>query len=199
MKYEEIHELLERYWEGETSLEEERKIKEYFHTGRIDERLRPLAPMFQAFKEEQEVKLASKAKTVTMRPQMYQWATAASIALLLVAGWWMMRDEKQESAIAAAPGIGATQTEAPIAAEQAPNAMVSVEKREAPKPLPRKKSTGNRQKQKPAIDPETARAMEEIKAALALVSSKLDQGRSEAVKGASLLETMEKVPKRKAG
>jgi hypothetical protein len=41
-------------------------------------------------------------------------------------------------------------------------------------------------------------AMAEIKAALALVSSKLDNGQNQAIKGASYLEAMEKVPKRKA-
>ena len=103
MKYEKIHELLDRYWEGETSLEEERSIKEYFNAPGIDERLRPLAPMFQAFSEEQTVQLASKTKVVPMRPQMYQWAVAASLALMLAAGWWMLREGETVKAVAGIP------------------------------------------------------------------------------------------------
>ena len=63
----------------------------------------------------------------------------------------------------------------------------------------RKKASKKSARTAPAIDAETAMAMAEIKAALALVSSKLDKGRSEAIKGASHLEAMDKVPKRKAG
>lgn len=198
MKYEKIHELLDRYWEGETSLEEERSIKEYFNAPGIDERLRPLAPMFQAFSEEQTVQLASKTKVVPMRPQMYQWAVAASLALMLAAGWWMLREGETVKAVAGIPAAESPQTTVPAVAPE--KSLTATGKKEIEKALPPiKKNPWKPRKPKTAIDPETARAMAEIKAALALVSSKLDKGRNEAVKGASLLEAIEKVPKRKAG
>ena len=78
-------------------------------------------------------------------------------------------------------------------------ALVSAEKANPDPVVPQKKNPSKRNKPKPAIDPETARAMAEIKAALALVSAKLDKGRNEAVKGATYLDAMEKVPKKKAG
>ncbi|MBC7774815.1 MAG: hypothetical protein H7246_05190 [Phycisphaerae bacterium] len=199
MKYEEIHEMLDRYWEGETTLEEERRIKTYFNSGGIDERLRPIAPLFQALREEQTVQLATKAKAVSLRPQMYQWAVAASLALLLAAGWCMFRGEN-----ARAPIANETPTELPKTIEspivETPQKSLAVAEKTIPKPiLPPKKSPHKRDKPKPTIDPETAQAMAEIKAALALVSSKLDKGRTQAVKGASYLDAMEKVPRRKAG
>lgn len=198
MKYEEIHELLDRYWEGETTLEEERRIKTYFSAGPIDERLQSVAPMFQALREEQAVQLVSKAKAAPMRPQIYQWAVAASAALLLTAGWWMLRETP-------APLVEQTPVEQPKKLENQPveipqNAVVQTEipvKPSAPKKInqPRR----NKPRQEPAIDTETAQAMAEIKAALALVSSKLDKGRNQAVKTATYLEAMDKVPKRKEG
>ena len=66
-------------------------------------------------------------------------------------------------------------------------------------PILKRKSPPRKPKSTPEIDPETAQAMAEIKAALALVSAKLDKGRIQAVKGASFLEAMEKMPRRKEG
>jgi hypothetical protein len=199
MKYEEIHEMLDRYWEGETTLEEERRIKTYFNSGGIDERLRPIAALFQAMREEQTVQLTNKAKAVSIRPQMYQWAVAASVALLLAAGWWMFRGENPRATMAIE-----TPTEVPKTIQspmvETPQKSLAMVEQTTNKPiLPPKKSPAKRDKPRPTIDPETAQAMAEIKAALALVSSKLDKGRSEAVKGATYLDAMEKVPRRKAG
>jgi len=199
MKYEEIQEMLDRYWEGESTLEEERRIKIYFNSGSIDERLRSFSPMFQAFREEQAVQLATKAKAVSMRPQKYQWAVAASILLLLSAGWWMFGDENSN-----APIVNNAPAELPKVMEnqvvEAPQkSLAEADKPVADIPLPKKKNPPKRVKPSPTIDPETAQAMAEIKAALALLSSKLDKGRNEAIKGASHLEAMDKVPKRKEG
>lgn len=202
MKYEEIQALLDRYWEGDTSLEEERRIKAYFNAGQIDARLQSFAPMFQAFREEQAVQLITKAKIAPMRPQMYQWAAAASIALILAAGWWMYQaEDKGTDPMANQTPVDTLKQVAP---DQVPetqsqsNTLALVEKKAPIRPIKRR-TPSTPSKPKPSIDPETAQAMAEIKAALALVSSKLDKGRNEAVKGATYLEAMDKVPKRKAG
>lgn len=41
-----LDDILLRFWEGETSLEEEKVLKEYFRSGNIDESHRPFAPYF---------------------------------------------------------------------------------------------------------------------------------------------------------
>ncbi|MFN0215730.1 MAG: hypothetical protein ACKVT2_15840 [Saprospiraceae bacterium] len=200
MKYEEIQELLNKYWEGETSLEEERRIKTYFNSTGIDKRLEAFAPLFQALRQEQEVKLNTKTKILPIRHTQYYWAMAASVVLLLTAGWWIYREQQASTPIASqAP------TELPKTPEQAiqlENNQKAVAQIDKPRSVPaqsKKNQAPKRKKATPSIDPETAQAMAEIKAALALVSSKLDKGRQEAIKGASYLETMDKVPKRKAG
>lgn len=197
MKNEEIFDLLDRYWEGETTLEEERRIKAYFSAGAIDERLRDVAPLFQAVREEQALQLAAKAKPVAMRPQLYQWAVAASVALLLCAGWWMLNRSKPNAPVAQQlPAVKQPSAEElPVLEKQHPELVAE----SAPKSVnvpPKKKKKA---KPAPQVDPETAQAIAEIKAALALVSAKLDKGRNQAVKNASYLEAMDKVPKRKEG
>jgi hypothetical protein len=196
MKYEEIQEMLDRYWEGETTLEEERRIKTYFNSGKVDRRLQTFAPMFQAFREEQAVQLTTKAKTAAIRPQMYQWAVAASGALLLAVGWWMLQDAKTAAPMAEKAPIETPKNIETPTVESPRESVVLRDKLPSKSIEPKRKK---RAKPSPSIDAETAQAMAEIKAALALVSSKLDKGRSEAVKGASFLEAMDKVPKRKAG
>ncbi|MFN0034773.1 MAG: hypothetical protein ACKVUS_06895 [Saprospiraceae bacterium] len=199
MKYEQIQELLDHYWEGETTLEEERRIKAYFHSGAIDERLRSVAPMFQALREEQAVQLAAKAKALQIRPKMYQWAVAASAALLLGVAWWMFREGKP-----AAPMAVQTPTEQPKAVEEKvgevpQNTLAASETPSLKTTPPKKKSPRKRAKPTQEIDPETAQAMADIKAALALVSSKIGKGRDQAIKGATHLDAVDKVPKRKDG
>lgn len=199
MKYEEISALLDRYWEGESSLEDERAIKAYFQSGMVDERLATVAPLFQAIKQEQALQYTSKAKSASMRPQMYHWAIAASVALLIGAGWWMLRDtapqgNPTELATTKPQKDAVPQHAQPI--ETKPESPTALPKEVlAERPAPKKKRKPKAQAD-PEIDPETAQAMEEIKAALALVSSKLGKGRSQAIKGALYLESVEhKLPR----
>ncbi len=193
--------MLDRYWEGETTLEEERKIKAYFNSGSIDERLRPVVPMFQALREEQAVQLTNKAKTAQLRPQSYHWAVAASITLLLTASWCLFQNVKEvktESPVAVQAPSGQPKSQEKAVVETPPNTIV-LEEKIIPKTGTLKKKNLPKRSKTQEIDPETAQAMAEIKAALALVSSKLDKGRNEAVKGATHLEALDKVPKRKEG
>ena len=199
MKYEEIQSLLDRYWEGETSLEEERALKAYFGGGAVDDRLKSVAPLFRAIKEEQQVELRTKAKMVHIRPQIYYWAVAASVALLMLAGWWMMQQDTPQAPMADAPSAQPPVT-MPAPEVNKKESLASV----APQPpivnkKPVKRSRKIQTPQPRELDAETAMAMAEIKAALALVSAKLDKGKKHAVKKASYLEVMEKLPRKTDG
>ncbi len=195
MKYEEIQDLLDRYWEGETSLQEEQQLKSYFNSGSIDERLLTVAPLFIALREEQKVQLKIKAKGAPMRPNMYLWAIAASLALLLTAGWWMFKEEPND-----APLMSQVPVQQPAPIEQALVATPEAPPLVPPRVnMPRRKIPVKNTAQPMVINAETAQAMAEIKAALSLVSAKLENGRARAVKGAVLLEAMDKLPRRKTG
>ena len=54
MDYNNIKQILEKYWEGETSLQEENLLHEYFNSDDVVEELKDVQPMFQYFKEEQK-------------------------------------------------------------------------------------------------------------------------------------------------
>lgn len=157
MNYEQIAALLEKYWEGETSLEEDRRLKGYFASGAVDERLQPVAPLFQMLRHDQAQQYTGPAR----KPRLLtfsswrSWAVAASVVGLLLMGWlcWEIPVRPADPAAGlptAGPGFQNDTYE----------------------------------------DPEKAAA--EIKAALALVSSKLNKGKKAAAKG---LKKMEKVDK----
>ena len=51
-----IDTLLDRYWEGECTLEEERQLKAYF-SGPVAPEHRKYAPLFQAIASEQNIQM----------------------------------------------------------------------------------------------------------------------------------------------
>lgn len=46
--------LLEKYWDGATTLAEERQLRDYFNQGEVAAELQTYQPLFQLFKAEQE-------------------------------------------------------------------------------------------------------------------------------------------------
>lgn len=192
-----IEALLDKYWEGDTSLEEERLLKSYFASREVDASLRQYAPLFQVLREEQSVQLSQQPVIADLRPQQYNWrplAAAASVVILLAAGiWWSVRPDTTEQYVQETVTLPAPP--APIQevhAVETPQATIAST---APASY-RKKKTYARS-ETPALTEEEERAMAEIKAALALVSTKLKKGRVEAAKGATYLDGMDKIFKKK--
>jgi len=52
-----INELLSKYWNCETSLEEEAELREHFKTGNIPDEFKETAPLFQYFEENKKKSL----------------------------------------------------------------------------------------------------------------------------------------------
>jgi hypothetical protein len=153
MNYAQISALLEKYWEGQTSLEEERRLKGYFSDGPVDPRLRREAALFGVLRQEQAVEMPAARRPVrTIR--WSAWAVAASVAALVLLGLFGWQ---RFGPAAAGPAVA-----------------------ETPAALP----------EDTYDDPE--KAAEEIKAALALVSSKLNKGKKAASKGLKKMETVDR-------
>ncbi|MBS0029622.1 hypothetical protein ACTJJ0_17575 [Chitinophaga sp. 22321] len=86
MDYNRISALLEKYWEGETSLEEEETLRVFFSTPHPDlpEALQEAAPMFRYFRAEAEkVWEVPPARVVKLSP-MHHWMKYAAILLVAV-------------------------------------------------------------------------------------------------------------------
>lgn len=95
MDYKEVKTLLEKYWNCETSLEEEAQLREYFSSEKIHEDLIEFAPLFQYFKSEGQIRISdnfnekflnqveSKKKTAKRRYLNIYYKVAAAVILIL--------------------------------------------------------------------------------------------------------------------
>ena len=58
MDYNMIKDLLDKYWNCETSLEEEAELRTYFSSGEVHKDLKSYAPLFQYFKSESGIRIS---------------------------------------------------------------------------------------------------------------------------------------------
>jgi hypothetical protein len=109
MDSEKIDELLGRYWNCETSLEEEQLLREYLCSGNIPEHLTETANLFRYFDAQKNISLTDTAfegqvmKKIQSRPKgkmrtmaFNTMRIAAGIAVL-IAAVWLVRLEIRES------------------------------------------------------------------------------------------------------
>jgi hypothetical protein len=104
-----IDELLKKYWNCETSLEEEQQLREYFRTKEIPEPLKETAVLFRYFDNHKKKtitdvafdkgvmqKIGSPRQTRIVRLFYNSMRIAAGIAVLVVATW-LVRNEIRNS------------------------------------------------------------------------------------------------------
>ncbi len=84
MKHETAHQLIERYFAGETTLAEEGALRDYFRSGNTAPELDAYAPLFRYWELEREV-TAPVRKARARRLLRVVLAIAAALLLLLVA------------------------------------------------------------------------------------------------------------------
>jgi len=209
-RHDDIQDLLDRYWEGEATLEEERALKAYFASGQADPRFAAEAPFFQALREEralQSPQISLKTAMPVARPLWYRWAAAATVVgLIAVGGWWMSRQnpDGQPVDIATQQPVGEQPAVQPSAQPLPEAPALAAEPDIKPQPKINRKPRHHRSHKPLAepqpeetLDPETQKALEEVRAALALVSSKLNKGRRAAAKNLDQVETLDKFFKHK--
>ncbi|MBO6607070.1 hypothetical protein [Psychroserpens sp.] len=79
-----IEKLLEKYDNGETTLKEEQRIKDYFAQDNVPEHLESYRLMFQYFNN---TKQELYTKDVPLKPRksyIYQWISVAAVAVLML-------------------------------------------------------------------------------------------------------------------
>jgi hypothetical protein len=128
-------ELLVRYWACETSLEEEKELREYFSQPGLPEEMSEVAPLFRYFEDERKKHLedsgfdaqlmkkmepAGKGKLVILLRNSMR--IAAGIAVLLVA-IWLVRSEVRD-----AGPVEAEITDPELALEETKRALMIISK-----------------------------------------------------------------------
>ncbi len=104
----EIETLLQRYFEAETDVHEERQLKAYFNSGEIDPSFEVYRDFFALTKDDQSVQLSDAFERKLMnRIQPAPiirigirrvMAIAASLALVVAAGWWVINQRNTAEA-----------------------------------------------------------------------------------------------------
>jgi hypothetical protein len=98
MAYNEIRELLERYWQGETSLAEEETLRKFFagHHADLPPDLLEAQPMFRYFGTQQEIELpALPLMAVKTRPWDH-WMKYAAVVLVAIGIGYAARQVKMK-------------------------------------------------------------------------------------------------------
>jgi len=81
MELDNIEKLLNRYDEGETSLKEEKLLREYFSNEDVPEHLMSYKLMFAFSAKQADVKFEEKAKTSSVKNR-YAWSSIAAILIV---------------------------------------------------------------------------------------------------------------------
>ena len=112
-----MNELLEKYWKGETTLEEEAQLRRYFRESDPPAPLRPVAALFQHyearpglgkdFDERLEAQLG-ESKTAPMWPALLK--IAAVVAVFLAGALWLKHSYLVDTPVAAPVAVVASDT-----------------------------------------------------------------------------------------
>lgn len=82
MELRQIEILLERYFEGETTLQEEKELKAYFSSSEVAPQLECYKPMFANFQKQKEVQFT---KALPLQPRKRNYVKWIGVAASLVA------------------------------------------------------------------------------------------------------------------
>jgi len=111
MDSKEIGQLLEKYWNCETSLEEEQVLRSYFNGSNVPDQMKDAAELFRFFESERKRTLSAafdhdimhsvkKTESKTKVISMVRWVQVARIAagvLVMVAAGYFVRNEIMKS------------------------------------------------------------------------------------------------------
>jgi hypothetical protein len=86
MEFNKIEVLLEKYFEGETSIAEENELKDYFSSSNVAEHLEQYRPLFGYFAEAKEQKLTHQVSLTSKNRKVTWLSIAASIVMMIGIG-----------------------------------------------------------------------------------------------------------------
>ncbi|WP_268847474.1 hypothetical protein [Flavobacterium aestivum] len=86
MEFSKMEALLEKYFEGETSIAEENELKEYFSSSNVAEHLEQYRPLFGYFGEAKKEKLTNNVMLISKKRKVAWLSLAASVVVMLGIG-----------------------------------------------------------------------------------------------------------------
>lgn len=109
MDYQKIEKILEKYWEGNSTLEEEKRLKDFFTHQEVPEHLKKYIPLFQYYVEEGnyaplgnnfEEKVMNKITSIDSSSGGFSWQfvfkIAASLLIIAALGAVIIQNSKVE-------------------------------------------------------------------------------------------------------
>ncbi|MDX6182484.1 hypothetical protein SGQ44_07540 [Flavobacterium sp. Fl-77] len=106
MELNNIENILEKYFQGETSIAEEKQLKDYFSSSNVAQHLEQYQPMFGYFSQVKEQKSMQEIPLQTKKRNVAWLSIAASVAVLLAAGTFFYVSEKNTTPVVAQSELG---------------------------------------------------------------------------------------------
>ncbi|MFW0738939.1 MULTISPECIES: hypothetical protein [unclassified Flavobacterium] len=126
MEFSKIEIILEKYFEGETTIAEENQLKEYFSSPDVAQHLEQYKPMFGYFSQVKEQKSTQTIPLETKKRKVAWLSIAASAVVLLGVGTYFYVSEKNVTPVTAQTELGTYDNpEEALAATQKALALLS--------------------------------------------------------------------------
>jgi hypothetical protein len=100
MEFNKIEDLLEKYFQGETSIAEEKELKNYFSSPNVAQHLEQYKPMFGYFSQVKEQKSTQTIPLKTKKRNVAWLSIAASVVVLLGVGTFYVSEKNAAPAVA---------------------------------------------------------------------------------------------------
>ena len=126
MELNKIEDILEKYFQGETSIAEENQLKEYFSSPNVAQHLEQYKPMFGYFSQAKEQKSTYEIPLQSKKRNVAWLSIAASAVVLLGIGTYFYTSEKNATPVTAQTELGTyDDPEEALAATQKALALLS--------------------------------------------------------------------------
>ncbi len=100
MELDKIENILEKYFQGETSIAEENQLKEYFSSSDVAQHLEQYKPIFGYFSQVKQQKSTQEIPLKTKKRNVAWISIAASVVVLLGIGTYYFAGEKTTPVVA---------------------------------------------------------------------------------------------------
>ncbi|GGF09680.1 hypothetical protein [Flavobacterium limi] len=106
MELNKIKNILEKYFQGETTIAEENELKEYFSSPNVAQHLKQYQPIFSYFSQVKEQKMMQEIPLKTKKRNVAWLSIAASIVILLGIGTFYYVSDNSTNNVVAKSELG---------------------------------------------------------------------------------------------